>query len=201
MTFFDNAIRALDTLGVQDVVLPFLLIFTVSYVVIRNIPMFNKKSIAMTLSLAISLAVIFPHVTGGNYSYYGFNADVVDIINNSMPYIGLALIVVFSMLILLSIFGIQFTEYANTAYGGMLAITCLLIVGYIFGSSAGWFNTSMFYWLNQDTQALIVMVAIFVLMIMFITSEDKGDDKPFHKWFPEMMSNFFKKMESPKEKK
>ncbi len=166
MTFFENAIYALEGLGIADVLLPFLLIFTVSYVALYHaVPLFkDQKPYAITLAFVFALAAIFPHVTGE----YGYGIDAVEVINESLPFVGIWMVVGLSILLLLGLFGWELK--ATGTFGGILALCSFVVVFYIFGESARWFeDIYILDWIGPDIQALLLVLGIFILFVMFIT--------------------------------
>jgi len=163
----------LESLGLTDVILPFILIFAVSYAVIKKSNIFkDNPKVDTIVALVLSLSVVIPHVLGR----YPPNADVVNIINTALPNIGAVLIALVMFFVLVGIWG------ASPSWGGSLhsivVILSILVVGYVFGRAAGWFTSvpSWLYWLTApDTLALIVIILVFGLIVSYVTgSDNKG---------------------------
>lgn len=173
---FTGAIQTLEYLGITDVLLPFLLIFTLVYAVMQKTKILGEdkeskplKNFNLVIALVMALAAIIPHVTGT----YPANADVVSIINNALPNVSLVMVAILMLLIIIGVFGAN-VKIANTSFGGFIVILAIIAVVVIFGSAAEWYNLPP--WLqflnNSDTQALIVVLLIFGVIIWFITKED-----------------------------
>ena len=102
MAYFVDAIRTLESIGLSDVLLPFLLIFTIIYAIITKVKILGeRKGINVVFSLTIALIVVIPHVIGA----YPANMDAVVIINTMIPNLSLVVVAVFALLVLIGVFG------------------------------------------------------------------------------------------------
>src|SRR3989344_8777090 len=88
----EGFVRALEGWGLTDVMLPFLLVFTLLFAVLEKTKVLGdqKRNLNLTISLVISLLVVIPHVTN---SYPG-GMDVVDIMNKALPSVSIVIIAV-----------------------------------------------------------------------------------------------------------
>ncbi|MCX6709653.1 MAG: hypothetical protein NTV63_01715 [Candidatus Woesearchaeota archaeon] len=163
-------IISLENIGLMDVLLPFLLIFSILFAVLSNIKLFGeeKKNINVIIALVLTLTVIIPHVTGS----YPAGADVVDIINKSLPNVSLVIVAVIMLLLLVGVWGIKFQGGSLT---GMIAFVSIAVVFFIFGSSAGWFKGNFANLLNAnpETTAVVVSLLVFGVIIWLVTSEPR----------------------------
>jgi hypothetical protein len=193
---FVQVIQTLENFGLTDALLPFLLIFTLLFAILQKVKIFgkekDKKSINIVISLVISLLVVIPHVTNS----YPPGKDVVEIMNSAIPNVSIVIVAVIMVLILIGVFGSEI-DIAGTALSGWIALLAFLGVGYIFGHSAGWFQTwpSWLNWLNDpETQALVVVLLVFGVLIWFVTKEPKDNkgEKAKNK-IGEMFGDIFKK--------
>lgn len=181
MASFVTVFQNLEAIGLTDVLLPFILIFAIIFAILETVKIFGPKgkNINMIVALCLGLLVVVPHVTGG----YPPGADVVEIINNSIPNVAAVVIALVMMMILIGIFGVRF-NVAGKKLGGVVAVLALLIVIFIFGSSAGWFRFGWPSWLSfmndSDTMMIIIVLIIFGLIVAFITHEEKEPDKKFN---------------------
>lgn len=179
MADFRTVLYQLESFGLSDVILPFLLIFTVVFAILQKIKPFGEdqdrqKGYNIIIALVMALAVVIPHVMG----YYPSDADVVNIINKALPQVSIILVAVLMVILILGLFGGKPTW--GSSLSGWVAIAATVVVLYIFGRAAGWFTylPNWLYWLdNPDTQAMILIVAVFALVIWFITKEPKKDDE------------------------
>jgi hypothetical protein len=179
MVDIQQSIYGLEQYGsLTDVILPFLLIFAVIFAILQRVKIFgkDKKNINVIISLVIGLLVIIPHVTNS----YPPGQDIVEIMKNAIPNISVILIAIVMLLILVGVFGSE-VDIAGTSLAGWLALASFLVVGYIFGRSAGWFQywPDWLWWLDDpNTQALIVILLVFGVLVWFVTKEpDSKENK------------------------
>lgn len=188
MATMQNAIYYLEYWGMTDVILPFILIFTIMFAVLQKAKLFgaDSKKYNIIVSLAISLLVVIPHVTGT----YPAGSDVIDIINSAIPSISVIAIAIIMFLILIGIFG------AETKWGGWMSGLVLILsagaVLWIFGKAAGWWYRMPFWLDDPDIQALVVIILIFGIIIWFVTSEP-GTGKGFWQSLQEIGEKAFNK--------
>jgi len=174
---FDRGLQALEQLGLSDVLLPFLLIFTVVFAVLEKSKILGEDSrrFNVIIALIMGLAVVIPHSLG----IYPQGVDAVTIINTALPNVSVVIIAVIMLLILIGVFG--FELQGGGAVSGIVGILAFLIVVYIFGSAAQWWIIpDMLWWLSDpDTQALIVVILVFGIIVWFITGEKKTQAEGF----------------------
>ncbi len=180
-----------DTLtrwGVFDVILPFILVFTIVYAILKKTRILGNqaRNFNVVISLVMGAAVIVPHVLYGDrsgamspYLANGF-PDVVNIINRALPSVSVVLVAIIMLLLILGVWGHRIT-LANSSLSGLIALLSFLAVIWIFGAAAEWWYLPGWWWtqalLDPDTQALVVTILIFAIVIWFITKEEKTEDK------------------------
>lgn len=168
---FNDVFLRLDNLGVLASLLPFILIFTILFAVLQKTKIIGegKRQFNTVIALIISLMVVIPHLTGK----YPPGQDIVVIINTALPQVSLLVIAILAALLLIGVFapGVMFGGTGIGAFMGILSFGAII---YIFGNAAGiWQTTGMFNFLNNpDTQAVLVIVLVFGLIIWFITKSD-----------------------------
>ena len=193
MVTFVDVFKQLESLGLTDVLVPFLLIFAVVYAVLSRIKIFGTKgkNINMIVALSLSLLVVVPHVTGG----YPPGKDVVVIMNNAIPNVSGVIIAIIMMMIMIGVFGVKFNLGSDDAkkFAGFVAIASALIVFFIFGRSAGWFDVGLPSWLgflnNPDTVAVLLVLLVFGVIVWFITSSGKGTGTKLGEGISEFLEN------------
>ena len=182
---FERALISLESLGIMDVLLPFMLIFVVVYAVAHTSKIFgeNQKNIEVTVALVMALAVVIPHVLRLPY-------DVVPIINQSLPKIAVIIVLLLMVMILIGLLG-GGTTWTASAVTGVAVIVALIVVIYIFGAAANlWQTTSWLRWVhNPEIRSIIVILIVFGLITWFIVHEPKPKTKAggfledIGKWF------------------
>jgi hypothetical protein len=189
-----EGIRNLDQLGLSDVLLPFLLIFTILFAVLqkskvlgttkigdKEIPM---KNFNVMIALIVALLAVIPHVTMGTPDKYDaqltgtFFPDVVEVINNALPQVSLVAVLIIMVMMLIGIAAPNI-NIAGSSLSGIVAFASFIVVTLIFLASAGLFGSysmpPFFDFLNDDnTRGMIVVVLMFGLLIWFITKEPKA---------------------------
>ncbi len=173
MRTFPVMIMYLDRIGVVDVLFPFILVFTVIFAVLQKAKILGDpekvKKFNVIIALVMAFAVVIPHVL----NVYPAGADVVQIMNDSLPQVSIVVIAILMFLIMIGIFGF---EFAGGRLSGWIVFLALLLTIYIFGTSAGWL-WGFPQWLNflndPDLQALVVIILVFGIIVWFITKEPK----------------------------
>ena len=185
---FEDIILDLEYWGLSEVLLPFLLIFTLIFAVLSKSKLLGeeKKNINLIISLIIALMVVIPHVTGD----YPLGFDAVEIINMALPSVSVILVAIVAVFILIGVWGVE-TEWSG-AMSGIITIVAFLVVAYIFGSSAGWWEGGLFNWLDDDTTSILIIIIIFGLIIGFVT-RDPGTKTAHTKNALESIGKVFKK--------
>jgi len=170
-TGFQSLAYYFQTYGVLDFLLPFVLVFTIIFAILQKTPIFDsdpKKAKNFNLIIALVLALLFvvPHVTGS----YPTGYDPVQILNESLPSISLLAIAAIMLLMLLGTFGSGFKSPVGT---GIIAIIFVAFVVYIFGSALNWWSApgDVFGWWTQEVTELLIIIAVFGLIVRFITKE------------------------------
>lgn len=178
---FQGMIYTLEQWGVIDVILPFILIFTIVFAVLEQTKILGgedkgkNKKYSMMVALVMAFAVVVPHVTGSYY--YGF--DAVEIINKALPKVGLLLVAIVMMLLTI---GLWTGKKADGSKGNGVWFTLVsgaIVIG-IFLASLGWWSVP--YWLmwilTSDVLALVIAILVFGLIIKWISGDsESADDK------------------------
>ncbi len=172
-----DVLYILDQIGFTDVFLPFILIFTILFAVLQKINVFSPKGTNTDsrkynsiIALAMSIGVIIPH----SLNKYPPGTDIVDILNKALPNVSLLIVAALFLLVLLGLFGAQFT-WGSGIIGGIVTLVSLGLITTIFGSAAGWWqNTGVLSFLQDpDIQATFLILIVFFFIISTITSDSK----------------------------
>ena len=163
---FEYVLRVLESWGLMDVLLPFLLLFVVMFAILQKTKILgkDKKNFNVIVSLVISLMVVIPHVLGT----YPAGFDVVNIINMVIPQISLIIIAILMLLLLLGLFG-------GAKIPGAVAAIAGLVVLFIFLGTTQWlYGLDWLYdFFGAEAVSFIIVILIFGLIIWFITAEPK----------------------------
>ncbi|MFH2028106.1 MAG: hypothetical protein ABIJ08_03135 [Nanoarchaeota archaeon] len=170
----EGFVKIMDSWGLTDILLPFLLIFAIVFAILQKTKILGeKKNINVIVALVMGLLVVVPHVTG----IYPAGFDAVNIINAALPSVSIVLVAVVMLLILIGIMGADATMLGLAAPTWVAVISIGFII-FIFGGAAGWWGG--YSWIEaffgSDAMAIIVMLLVFGIIISFITGEGAGDD-------------------------
>ena len=162
---FGNFIQLLVSLGVVDVLLPFILIFTVVFAILEKSKIIGNgaKNVNIMISLVISLLVVTPHVMG---TYSG--VDLVTAINTVIPKVSFWIVLVVMALLLVGAFGGSW----DASSASWVPPVAFGIVFLIFGNAAGWFNIAWLKNIDPQLITLLVIVAVFVGVVVFVSTGD-----------------------------
>ena len=178
MTAFQNLFQTLYNIGLYDVMLPFMLIFVLVFAILQKSNILSDdakeaRKYNAVVALIMGLIFVIPHSIG----LYPAHANPVVIINTALPNVGVILVALMAFFLIIGLFGGS-TNWTSKV-GGWVALLSFIVVGYIFGRAAGWFHTipSWLLWLdNPDTQAILIVVAVFGIIVHFITKEPKDNN-------------------------
>ncbi len=173
-TIFRGAIEFFTRLGIYDVVLPFLLIFTIVFAILEKTKVFGtmkvgdqtvpRKNLNAMASFVISLLVVA-------------SRELVAVVNESVANIVVLLLAVVSFLLLYGAF-VKEGEPVFLSGTWKTAFMWVMLVGVvvIFLNAAGWLNTAL-TWLsrniNTDFVGSIILLVIIIMFIGFITKGEK----------------------------
>lgn len=170
----EGFVRTLESWGLTDVMLPFLLIFVIVYAILQKTKILgeSRKNLNVIISVVMALLVVIPHVTGR----FPADSDPVVIINDALPQVSIVLVAVVFLLILIGVFG-QESVFLGVTMPGWITLISLIIIVLIFGGSAGWwdsgFGTTLENFFGTEGVAIFIMLVVFGLIIAWITSDSK----------------------------
>ena len=163
MTNFVELFETMESWGMLDVLLPFLLIFTVVFAVLQKAKIFGEdsKRFNVIIALVLGMVVVIPHILGT----YPEGQDAVLIINNLLPNVALVLIAIIMVLLLSGVFG-----YEAKGAGGAIMIPAFAVIIWLFGISAGWWENFGRFNIDPDTMAVVLVLLVFGIIIWIITA-------------------------------
>ncbi len=181
-TLFGNAIEFLQEIGFYDVVLPFLLVFTVFFGVLEKTKIFGtedekgqhpKKNLNAMVAFVVGFFVVAAK-------------EIVTSIQESLPLVALGLLAIISFLMLIgSMFsGEKEFNFMDSFKGWQagFAIAFLVSIVLIFFQSFGWLAPVWTYITGIGTETFVLVVFILAMVgIMFYVvgggaKKSKGDD-------------------------
>lgn len=184
---FQTALYWLNNWGLQDLWIPFILIFGLLFGILQKIAIFHSatkkiktknekgemveipapdKKINGILAFTISLILAAGHVM----RYYPPNVDPFNIIIQFIPQTGVALVA-----ILLAILILGFVADKPTTNNSMITVFVIIAIAAVLVSILGAiYPAFMPDWLrfNPLLQAVVIVIAIMGLVIWYITKDD-----------------------------
>ncbi len=164
--------QTLESWGMLDVMLPFLLIFTLVFAVLQKAKIFGQdsKRFNTIIALVLAMVVVIPHIMGT----YPPGKNAVLIINAFLPDIALVLVAIIMVLMLSGVFGYHTSD--NTS--GWILFIAFAVVIYLFGISAGWWIKFNWFNIDSDTLSVVLVLLVFGIVIATVTSGGEGLFKP-----------------------
>jgi len=168
-----EVIEFLKDFGFFDIVLPFLLIFAVTFAVLEKTEIFGKDKKNINSMIAFVMGLLFVTVP-----------KVVSVVQEALPNIGVMLIVLMSFMILVGFFvshkeGKHFFE-EQSALKWIFIIVVLVGTTIIFLDALGWWENiwggAENFW-SSTLGVTIVFLAIIVGAILFIAKDKGGGNK------------------------
>ena len=124
MGTFQEGLIQLEYLGVLDVIVPFILIFTIVFAVLQKTKILGthevggkevpRKNFNAVIALVMALAAIIPHVMGT----YPEGSDVIQIMNDALPNISVVLVAIIMLLLIIGVFGNK-VDIAGSSLSGL----------------------------------------------------------------------------------
>ncbi|MBC8500851.1 MAG: hypothetical protein ISS25_02235 [Nanoarchaeota archaeon] len=200
---FEYSLYALEQIGLVDVILPFIIIFTIIFAALQKSHILGKdsKKFNVVIAMVMGLAVVIPHVlwgsptlSGGQYPYLSNGMlDVVQVMNNALPNVSLVAIAFIMIMLILGIIGGD-VNFAGTSLGGIAVVISIIAVLIIFLAAADVF-TFLPWWLNwiydPYVKEVVVVILVFGIIIWFITKDDRTSAERGFRGFFEDLTKIF----------
>jgi hypothetical protein len=172
MTIYLDALEYLEDIGFYEVALPFLLIFTLIFAILQKIKIFGDDSKKFNVIIAASMA------------FFVIRSEfIIEVMNNFIPQVSLAALVIVSILILVGIFLGQEEAAFGGQFGG-IGVLVILAAVLLFLLSSGAFGTELPYWLEFDFVDLNLVIAIgsFLVFVWLIGGKPVKTGKNSWDW-------------------
>ena len=179
-----------EQIGVFNVLMPFLLVFTLTFAILRKVKILGDHK-AVDLVVSLVLALLFVR-----------NQALVTLLNQFLPNISIFMVVILMFLLLIGLWsGDQYRGVQNTLLGVAALVSLLFVLWAIFSNMAGsWFNflPDWIRYMDGDTKAMIIFIGLFVLLIFWLSKGETGgggEGAPAERdgWFKEFGKGFKRK--------
>ena len=159
-------------MGIYEVVLPFLLCFTIMFAFLEKTQVLGKGSQAKKFNIVISIVMGLLLVRV---------QPLVEMINNALPKVSVVIVAIVMFFIIIAMFnGSEGTK--GLFSDGILKVVVFgsaVFIGWAFWSSyTGSYFPEWLYWV-QDNLATLIVLGVFAGILLMITGGDNNnDDKP-----------------------
>jgi hypothetical protein len=153
--------------GLIDSLLPFILIFTLTFAVLQRTHILGegRKNLNVIIALVLALTTVIPHITG----VYPKGKDAVEIINRAIPNLTLVVIGLITLLLLIGIFGGQPSPHSGAIFSYIVIFAILFNV---------FFNNSF-----PTLAPVVLMITLFITIIsVFRKHEATGSSQLVPGW-------------------
>lgn len=157
-----DILNNLSDMGLYDVALPFLLIFTLIFAILQKSKILGTQK---NLNVIVSLVIGFMFIR---------NQQLVSLVNSFLPNVSMFIVVFLMLLLLIAIFlGDDYKGWGNN----LLAVAGIGSIIAIIWSLSGDYVGNRFAlpdWLtgfDSRTKTMVIFIAIFVLIIWLVAKE------------------------------
>jgi len=126
----EEFVEIINSWGLRDVMLPFLLIFVIIFALMAKARILGerKKKYNLIVALVMALLFIIPHVM----DRYPSNFDPVDIMNEALPSISIVIVAAIGALIIIGAFGGQVSTRPAHLTGGVIVIGAVIYTIFVY---------------------------------------------------------------------
>lgn len=126
----EEFVRIMESWGLRDVMLPFLLIFVIFFAILAKVRVFgeDKKRYNVIVALVVALLFVIPHVM----NRYPSNFDPVDIMNEALPNISIVIVAAIGAMLLIGVLGGQVTTRPAYLTGGVIVIAAVIYTIFVY---------------------------------------------------------------------
>lgn len=156
-----EAIRFMEQYGIYDVIIPFILVFTIIFATLQKIQIFGKQSRKYNLIIALAIALMFVAAT-----------NLVEALNQYLPIIGVILAAFLGLMLMLGMFRGEGEEGLGKTLIGIIVIGAILAVGLFY------FPTALSWIIDQLKKYPTIIVIIIIAGIILWLSKGEKKTKP-----------------------
>ena len=179
-TVLGNALELLQDFGFFDVILPFLLVFTIIFGILEKTKIFGTENVGgheypkKNLNAMVAFVIAFFVIAA---------KEIVASIQQSLPVVTLILIAIISFLMLVGTFAtgkepFNFFEVFNLKWQGPFAIVFIISVVMIFFQSFGWLEPVYDYFRGRGSDFFIIIVFLLITLgvMYFVFNAGQGGE-------------------------
>ncbi len=178
---FRGVLGFFDKLGIYDVILPFLLVFTIVFAILEKSKIFGTEKFKDVEYPKKNLNAMVAFVTA---FFVVASTKLVAIINKSIANTVLLLILsVFFLLLIGSFYSSKEETFLQGNWRTAGMIFMLIGILLIFADAIGWLKPAWNYMINNWSSTvfgsilLVIVIIVFMLIVTYEKREEKGEKK------------------------
>ena len=178
---FNEWVEAFSDVGGFSVILPFLLVFAVTFAVLQKIGLFGSsdsdakgKKINAVVSLIMAAFLVS-------------QTELVRILQEFLPRVSMIVVVLLMLLLVVGIFTKSSTW--NTPALGIGVVIALVAIVWAIGAAAGW-GVPLVDEITEQDVAVLLMLGVFVLVVWMVVKEPSGQDSGVGKSIGKLFESF-----------
>lgn len=167
----EQTIRQLEAAGFYQVLLPFILIFTIIFAVLQKVRLFGDNS--KNINIVIAILIAFFTIRA---------APVVGLMNQFLPKVSAIVLVIMMLLLVLGIFGISGDSWTGWPFFAAVLLSILAVGWSVFSSIPGLGSLPTWIRLSSTDKGILLLVGIMLIIIsMFKEDNSQGKIGPWIK--------------------
>ncbi len=163
-----TVIATWQELGVFGVLLPFLLVFALSFAILQKTKILGEGHRNLNIIVAVVLGLLFLQ-----------NVYLVELVQSFLPKIGMAMLFFLMFLLLVGVF--MGDKVWGEGNGWKTTAVILAALGLLWASFADYEGTGVLWWLEEflasiglSTQSLVFLIVIVLALYLMTREGDKG---------------------------
>ncbi|MBM3200686.1 hypothetical protein FJZ53_07130 [Candidatus Woesearchaeota archaeon] len=181
---FIGGVQQLESWGLYDVMLPFLLVFVLVFAILEKIQLFGRESKKFNAIIALVIGMLL--VRGGEQSY------LVEFINRYLPNVSAVIVVFLGFMIILGLFGVG----AGAFRGGLMIFFIIIsLIGGIWALTKATEDSNVqlpfgIELTEQDAGASVVIAIFLIIISVAFMKPKKGGMEGFVERMGKMGDSF-----------
>ena len=166
MASFDQVLVAWDNYGVFEYLLPFLVVFTITYALLQKVQLFGQAGKKINVVLALSFGLLFLQ-----------NVYLRTLFQRFIPNVSFILIACLMFLLLLGIFGGSHSAWRGFALFLALIFSIISIIIAVSNDYLGEGYSSLYEWwfaLDTVARSTIIFVIIILIVVGYAIKDDSN---------------------------
>ena len=157
----EMTIRQLEAVGFYQVLLPFILIFTIIFAVLQKVKLFGPSS--KNINVVIAILIAFFTIRAG---------AVIVLINQFLPKVSAIVLVIMMLLLVLGIFGINGDSWTGWPFFAAVLLSIVAVGWSVFSSIPGLGNLPTWIRLSSTDKGILLLVGIMLIVVSMFKEDN-----------------------------